>query len=80
MSDTIGRMIAPGRYRKKPKPKPEPNPNAELIGHAQMCVRMKLKKDRKDMERNPFDERIEARVVRGQNTLRWLRRKAGELE
>lgn len=51
----------------------------ELVGHAKMCVRMKLRKDERDFIRR--GEKItveqatnhEARIQRGQRVIAWLK-------
>ena len=52
----------------------------ELIGHAKMCVRMKLRKDERDFQRRGEKLTVEqatnhmARIDRGQRVIAWLKR------
>lgn len=48
----------------------------EIIGHAKMCVRMKLRKD----ERNgrTHTPSVQARIDRGRQTLEWLKQLENE--
>lgn len=43
----------------------------ELIGHAKMCVRMKLRKDERQGETHTGS--VQARIERGRKTLQWLK-------
>ena len=51
----------------------------EFIGHAKMCVRMKLRKDERDFQRRGEKYTVEqatkhmARIERGQRVLAWLK-------
>ena len=51
----------------------------ELIGHAKMCVRMKLRKDERDFERRGEKLTVEqasnhmARIDRGKRVITWLK-------
>lgn len=54
--------------------------SVELIGHAKMCVRMKLRKDERDFQRRGEKITVEqaanhmARIERGQRVIAWLKR------
>lgn len=54
--------------------------SVELIGHAKMCVRMKLRKDERDFQRRGEKLTVEqatnhmARIERGQRVIAWLKR------
>ena len=51
----------------------------EFIGHAKMCVRMKLRKDERDFQRRGERYTVEqatnvmARIERGQRVIEWLK-------
>ena len=54
--------------------------NKELAGHAKMCVRMKLRKDERDL-RNRAENmtlaqqaNVHKRIERGYTTIAWLKR------
>ena len=51
----------------------------EFIGHAKMCVRMKLRKDERDFQKRGENYTVEqatnvmARIERGQRVIEWLK-------
>lgn len=47
----------------------------ELLGHIAMCVRLKLRRDQAGRTMPPEDERLKARIERGEKALRLLRRR-----
>ena len=48
-------------------------PDKEIIGHVLSCVRQKLRKDEKGMERGHTNEGVFRRVEHGKIAKRWLR-------